>query len=96
MDSAMESQITALVAATLHVDQTMVRRGTTLRGDLAADSLDCVALILAIEDEFGVDIHDEDAAEILTVGQMIEYVGFALAAKAPPLTSSTSHKVGLR
>jgi acyl carrier protein len=97
MNSEMESQITALVAATLRVEQTMVRRDTTFKGDLAADSLDCVALILAVEDEFGIDIYDEDAAEILTVGQMIEYVAFALAAKAPTVTSSSSHRVvGLR
>lgn len=97
MSSGIESEITALVATTLHVDQTMVRPDTTFAGDLAADSLECVTLILAIEDEFGVDIYDEDAAEILTVGQMIEYVAFAVAAKTPTVTGSSSRRtVGAR
>ena len=97
MNSGIESHIASLIAATLRVDQTMVRRDTTFTGNLAADSLDCVALILAIEDEFGVDIYDEDAAEILTVGQMIEYVAFALAANVPTVGSSNNREaVGLR
>lgn len=49
--------------------------------DLGADSLALVSLILAIEDQFQIDIHDEDAAEIRTVGQMVEHVTFALAFK---------------
>ena len=98
MDSGIESQITAVVAATLHVDQTMVRRDTTFADDLATDSLDCVALILAIEDELKVDIHDEDAAEILTVGQMIDYVTLALSEKEPAFIarSNSGGSVGLR
>jgi acyl carrier protein len=96
MSSGIESQIAALVATTLHVDQTMVRPEMSFAGDLGADSLDSVTLILAIEDEFRIDIHDEDAAEILTVGQMIEYVAFALAVRAPSASGSSSAAVGLR
>jgi acyl carrier protein len=81
MNSTLESQLTALIASTLHVDQAAVRPDATLAGDLGADSLDMVSLILAIEDEFRVDIHDEEAAELLTVVQVIEYVSFAIAAK---------------
>jgi acyl carrier protein len=97
MDSGIESQITASIASTLRVDQTMVRRDSTFAEDLATDSADCAALILAAEAEFGVDIHDEDAAELLTVGQMIEYVALAFAAKTPAITRSDSDgTVGLR
>jgi acyl carrier protein len=81
MNSRIESRVTALIASTLHIDQAMVTGDATLAGDLTADSLDLVSLILAVEDEFQVDIHDEDAAEILTVEQMIEHVGFTLAVK---------------
>lgn len=81
MRDEIESRITLLVASTLHVDQATIGRHTTFAGDLAADSLDLVALILAVEDEFQVDIHDEEAAEILTIGEMIQYVAFALADK---------------
>ena len=81
MSSGIESQITALIASTLHVDQATIGRDTRIARDLGADSLDFVALILAIEDELHVDIHDEDAAELLTVEQVIEYVELALATK---------------
>jgi acyl carrier protein len=53
----------------------------SIGSDLGADSLDFVALVLALEDEFQVDIHDEDAAELLTVEQVIEYVTLAIAIK---------------
>jgi acyl carrier protein len=79
MSIGIESQIRSLVAATLRVDEAMIRPEATLAGDLGADSLDLVSLILAIEDQFQVDIHDEEAAEILTVEQMVEHVAFALA-----------------
>jgi acyl carrier protein len=92
VSSGIESRITALVATTMRVDQTIVHRDTSFGGDLAADSLSCVELILEIENEFAVDIYDEDAAEILTVGQMIEYVAFAVAAKAPPVASSVGRQ----
>jgi acyl carrier protein len=98
MSSGIESRIRSLVASTLGVDEAMVRPDATLAGDLGADSLDMVALILAIEDQFQVDIHDEEAAEILTVEQMIEYVSFALALKEArgPSRLSSGQNVGVR
>jgi acyl carrier protein len=97
MSSQIEAQITALIAATLNVDQAMVDRDAHFADDLAADSLDTVALILAIEDRFGIDIHDEDAAEILTVEQIIDYVTVALATKETVRGRSNSQRtVALR
>lgn len=98
MTSGIESQITALVASTLHVDEAMVGRDSAFASELGADSLDLVVLILAVEDQFQIDIHDEEAAEILTVEQMIEYVSFALAEKEPTITNrlSSDRLVGLR
>jgi acyl carrier protein len=81
MSDQIESQIIALIASTLHLDATAIRRDTSIAGAIGADSLNFVVLILAIEDEFQVDIPDEDAAEILTVAQLIEYVTFAQAIK---------------
>jgi acyl carrier protein len=81
MNSQIESRITTLIASTLRVDQAIVRGRATFADDLAADSLALVSLILAVEDEFQIDIHDDEAAEILTVEQMVEYVSFALAVK---------------
>src|SRR5688572_12261313 len=81
MISAIESEITSLIASTLRVDEVMIRPDATFSGDIGADSLDLVSLILAIEDRFEVDIHDEEAAELRTVEQVIEHVTFALALK---------------
>jgi acyl carrier protein len=85
MSGAIESQIRSLVAATLGVDEAMIHPDTTLTGDLGVDSLEFVSLILAIEDRFQVDIHDEEAAEILTIEQLVDYVTFALALREATL-----------
>ena len=42
--------------------------------DLGADSLDVVELIMSLEDEFGIAISDEDAAQLYTVGRIVEYL----------------------
>ena len=81
MSKPIESRIVALISATLHVAETAIRRDTRIAGTLGADSLALVSLIMAIEDEFQIDIPDEEAAEILTVAQLIEYVTFAQAIK---------------
>jgi len=98
MSSEIEERVMALVASTLSVDQAMVARDAAFAADLAADSLAFVTLILAVEDEFQVDIPDEDAAGILTVEQMIEYVALELALKEPsPMRrSNVGGTAGLR
>jgi acyl carrier protein len=88
MSHQIETKIAALIAATLHVDRATIRHDTTLVGDLGADSLQLVELILAIEVEFQIDIPDEEAAEIATVEQLIEYVTVALAIKELPANHS--------
>ena len=47
---------------------------TNLIDDLGADSLDVVELIMSIEDEFGVSISDEDAANLITVQKIVDFV----------------------
>ena len=47
---------------------------TNLIDDLGADSLDVVELIMSLEDEFGVTISDEDAAQLYTVGRIVDYL----------------------
>jgi acyl carrier protein len=42
--------------------------------DLGADSLDTVELVMALEEEFGIEIPDEDAEKILTVGKALDYI----------------------
>ena len=60
------------------VDEENVKMEATFVDDLAADSLDIVELVMSIEEEFGLQIPDEDAEKIVTVGDVVEYVVEAL------------------
>jgi len=65
-------RIKALVAEQLRVDEEKITLETTF-DELDADSLDVVELIMALEDEFGIEIPDEDAEKITTVQAAIDY-----------------------
>lgn len=47
---------------------------SNIQEDLGADSLDCVELVMAVEEEFAIDITDEEAERIQTVGQAVEHI----------------------
>ena len=64
------------------VDQDEITEEASFVDDLGADSLDTVEMIMEIEDEFGIEIPDEDAEKLVTVGSAIEYVKKKVAAKA--------------
>lgn len=65
--------IKAVIVEVLGVDPEKVTLEADLREDLEADSLDLVELIMAFEDKFGVEIPDEDAQQINTVGEAVAY-----------------------
>ncbi|WP_092485368.1 acyl carrier protein [Candidatus Ichthyocystis hellenicum] len=69
-----EQRIKKIVAEQLGVNPDDVKNESAFVKDLGADSLDTVELVMALEDEFGCEISDEDAEKILTVQQAIEYV----------------------
>jgi acyl carrier protein len=56
------------------VDETEVTLGASLRDDLGADSLDCVELVMLVEEEFDIEIADEDAENWKTVQDVVSYV----------------------
>ena len=56
------------------LDPDSITMETNLIDDLGADSLDVVELIMALEDEFGLSISDEDAAQLYTVGRIVDYL----------------------
>jgi acyl carrier protein len=58
----------------LDVDPAQIVPGTRFKEDLAADSLDLYTLVQELEDSYGVRISDEEAADILTVGQAVDFV----------------------
>jgi acyl carrier protein len=73
-DSVTFERLRDVIAETLKVDKERVTPDASFTDDLKADSLDLVELIMAFEDEYGVEIPDEDAQKIRTVGQALEYV----------------------
>jgi acyl carrier protein len=69
-----------LLAAKLGTAPATIMPSASLRQDLGVDSLSFVSLVMEIEDELDLDIPDEDAAQLLTVKQLMDYVAFAVAA----------------
>ena len=70
----MLEKIKSIVADQLGVDEDQVTEDASFIDDLGADSLDTVELIMAFEEEFDVEIPDEDAQKIKTVKDVIEYI----------------------
>ena len=70
----MLEKIKSIVADQLGVDEDQVSEDASFIDDLGADSLDTVELIMAFEEEFDVEIPDEDAQKIKTVKDVIEYI----------------------
>ena len=58
----------------LEVDASEIQEGTRFREDLDADSLDLYELVMELEDSYGVRVPEEEAAEIETVGQAVDFV----------------------
>jgi len=67
------SKITSIIAEKLHIDAANVTPQSTLQ-DLGADSLDMVDIVMKVEEEFGIEINDEDAEKLHNVQDVINYV----------------------
>ena len=67
-------KIKDIIIEQLQVDEADVNMDTNLMKDLSADSLDAVEIIMAIEDEYAIEIPDEEAEKIQTVGDLVRYV----------------------
>ena len=69
------TQLKPVVAAEqLGVDESEVREDASFTEDLNADSLDLVELIMSLEEKFGLQISDEDAEKLTTVGEAVEFI----------------------
>jgi acyl carrier protein len=62
------------LATELEVDPAKIAEGTRFREDLDADSLDLYELVMELEDHYGIRVSEEEAAEIATVGDAVEFV----------------------
>ena len=72
--SSIEERVKKIVAEQLGVKEEEVQTEASFVEDLGADSLDTVELVMALEEEFGSDIPDEDAEKLTTVGDAIKYI----------------------
>lgn len=74
MADEIESKVKEIIVENLGVDAAQVNPQASFVNDLGADSLDTVELVMALEEEFDIEIPDEEAEKIQTVGQAIDYI----------------------
>lgn len=74
-------KVKSIVAEQLGIKKEEIRENSSFIDDLGADSLDTVELVMALEEEFGIEISDEEAEKIRTVGDAIKYIEDKLQAK---------------
>ncbi len=67
-------KIKEIIAEQLGVEEDVITADTNLMKDLEADSLDAVEIIMAIEDEYDIEVPDEDAEKFQTVTDIVKYV----------------------
>lgn len=71
---ATQDKVKSIIAEQLGVKPEEVKPEASFIDDLGADSLDTVELVMALEEEFGIEIPDEDAEKITTVGDAVKYI----------------------
>ncbi len=71
---SIEQRVKEIIVEQLGVNESEVKPEAKFVDDLGADSLDLVELVMALEEEYNMEISDEDAEKILTVGDAIEYI----------------------
>ena len=72
-------KVKSIIVEQLGVNESQVTEEASFVDDLGADSLDQVELILALEEEFGIEIPDEDAEKMTSVGDSIKYIEAKIA-----------------
>jgi len=76
---SVEERVKEIIVEQLGVDTGQVKENAKFVEDLGADSLDTVELVMALEEEFSLEIPDEDAEKITSVGDAIKYINQASA-----------------
>ena len=71
---SLNEKVTNIIVDKLSVEESRVVPEASFLDDLGADSLDTVELIMEFEEEFGIEIPDDDAEKITTVGAALEYI----------------------
>jgi acyl carrier protein len=71
---SVEDRVKDIISEQLGVKKEEIKQESSFIDDLGADSLDTVEVVMALEEEFGVEIPDEDAEKITTVGEAVKYI----------------------
>lgn len=74
MQESVEQKVRTIICDQLAVESAKVTTGASFIEDLGADSLDIVELVMTMEEEFDLDIPDEEAEKIKTVGDVVKYI----------------------
>ena len=74
MAKPVEERVKEIIVEQLGVEEDEVLPAAKFIEDLGADSLDTVELIMALEEEFGIEVPDEQAEKLLTVGDVVKYI----------------------
>jgi len=74
MSAEIEAKITKIVSEQLNVDESEIALDSSFVDDLGADSLDTVELVMAFEEEFGIEIPDDHAEKIQSVQNAVDYI----------------------
>ena len=73
-DGTIEAKVKDIIVEQLGVNADQVKPEAKMIEDLGADSLDAVELVMAIEEEFGIEVPDEEAEKLISVGNITSYV----------------------
>jgi acyl carrier protein len=71
---ALSARVNSIVTDQLGVDKSSLSPEANLLDDLGADSLDVVELVMALEEEFSIEVPDDDVENIRTVGDIVQYI----------------------
>lgn len=67
-------KVTKILSEQFSVDESSITANTNIAEDLGADSLDVVDILMSIEDEFEIEVPDEEVDNIRTVGELVNYI----------------------
>jgi len=81
-DDGIRERVASTIRDVLKVDPDSLGSDQRIREDLGSDSLDSVTLVMALEDEFGGSITDNDAKALATVGDVVDYISRRVAEKS--------------